>query len=89
MNTVPQEPVLSPILFNTYMQLLSRVMWSFGMHCHWYSNDIQPYYSFSLSAGEAVDVLNWYTIIDWMMANKLKYCWLVIPLIEWGLFNLF
>ena len=70
---VPQGSVLFPMLFNIYMNLLSAVIRSFGVHCHQCAGDMQLYFS-SSSSGGAVDVLNQClaAIVDWMRANKLK-----------------
>ena len=60
--------------FNMYMKPLDVVIQSFGVCCHQYYDDMQLYFSFSSSSGEAVEVLNWClgATMDCMRANKLK-----------------
>ncbi|KAF7240234.1 Non-receptor tyrosine-protein kinase TYK2 [Varanus komodoensis] len=69
---VARGSVLSPMLFNIYLKVMSGVIWSFGVCCHQYADDMQLYFSFS--ASEAMDVLNWclFVAMEWMRANKLK-----------------
>ena len=63
------------MLFNMYMKPLGAVIRSFGVRCHQYADDMQLYFSFSSSSGEAVEVLNWClaATMDRMKANKLKF----------------
>ena len=55
---VPQGLILSPMLFNIYMELLGEVIRRFGLKSQQYADDTQLYLSFSTNPGEVVSVLN-------------------------------
>uniref|UniRef100_A0A803TAK2 Reverse transcriptase domain-containing protein n=1 Tax=Anolis carolinensis TaxID=28377 RepID=A0A803TAK2_ANOCA len=71
---VPQGSILSTMLFNIYMKPLGEIIWSFGVRCHLYADDVQLCHSFPPVTKEAVQVLNHClaAVSDWMRANKLN-----------------
>uniref|UniRef100_A0A803TYG3 Reverse transcriptase domain-containing protein n=1 Tax=Anolis carolinensis TaxID=28377 RepID=A0A803TYG3_ANOCA len=54
---VPQDSVLSPMLFNIYMKPLGEIIWSFRVRCHLYADDVQLCHSFPPVTKEAVQVV--------------------------------
>lgn len=57
-----QGSVLSPMLFNTYIQLLGEIIRKFKLQCHQYVDDIQLYLSFSSNPKEVVEgeaIMSW------------------------------
>ena len=51
---VPQESIISPMLFNIYMRPPGGVIRGCGASCHQYADDTQLYISFSPTAGDDV-----------------------------------
>jgi hypothetical protein len=71
---VPQGSVMGPLLFNTYMAPLSKLLQKLPVHHHLYADDVFVYVSFSTSTVvEKADILNkaLKVISDWMLENYL------------------
>lgn len=67
--------MLSPMLFNIYMKLLSEVNRRLRICCHQYTNDIQLYLTLVADLREVVERLGCglEKMVDWTRMNKLRH----------------
>jgi len=54
---IPQDSMLGPILFTTYIAPIGRLIEQHGMHYHKYADDTQLYTSLTVPAGSSLDRL--------------------------------
>ena len=74
---VPQDAILSPMLFNIHLILLGEIIQRHGAESYQYADDTQIYFSMpstTASAKDSVSPLNEYfePVMGWVRKNKLK-----------------